>query len=180
MDTVTWKLGTNKKYDHLFGQLQEKQYNNTSIPLWKNYNLNHFESECSAVTIAFDDEVPIFCSSILGRDCWPIGAYRVINRLWKINPDNHPLRAIHAAVGPMIKSQLNWLKNNTDYKLVFISRESSMWQNWTIKQLDIQFNLNFKYDDHKYLTCDDQTCNSCWQRIIFCGDSSLLESWKRQ
>jgi len=181
MRAVTWIPNSDKDLDHLFNELRKIQHNNTNHPLWQNYNKEHFYSECSALSISFDEhDVPIFCSSILKRACWPNQVYRIINRLWKVSPISEPLKNSHPALGPMLYSQLDWLEKNTNCELVFISRETPNWQRWTIKQLAKNYNLHFGVDDYKYLTCSNSTDDSCWQHIIYQGNIKLLTHWQKK
>ena len=42
-----------------------------------------------------------------------------------------------------------------------------------------RFELMFKTDNYKYLTCPNEYDSTCWQKIIYYGDESLLTQWKR-
>jgi len=180
MHCETWVQGTNPELDLLFHTLRMKQFNDKSHPLWVNYDEFPFK-EAIALSIAFDDaNNPEFCSSILSRSCWPSQAYRILNRLWKITPTTGPLRELQPLGGIMLHSQIAWLKSNTDCKLIFISREGMTWQKFVIDQYQTKFNLEFKYDKHKYKTCETPNDDSCWQPIIYQGDSTLLDEWERK
>jgi hypothetical protein len=194
MHAVTWKPGTDSLYDPLFDHLRERHYRKTDHPLWKNYGKEHFEKECAALSIAFGDHgMPVFCASILGRDCWPPDTYRIINRYFATGfwdpasapPDHenydpnalYPVPSMSKENGALALSQMNWLKENTDYKMAFMSRENRYWQKWTIEQFRNHTGLEFKYNGNRYQVCAAPSDDSCFQRIIYQGPDELLEQW---
>lgn len=179
--TITWAPGTDPKMDQLFDQLREKQYNNVDHRLWKNYSRENFLFAV-ALTIHFgDDGKAEVCSSIASRDCWPAGAYRILNRAWKTQHVRHS--GAPATLGPRfgfsVQSQVEWLNTHTDHQLYFISRETDNWERWLVKQFRA-YNLEFSTTNYKYLTCPNECDISCWQNIIYHGDARVLEQWKRQ
>lgn len=182
MRTVTWAPGTNSELDQLFDQLRERQYSDTDHRLWKNYGKDSF-SFAVALTIHFgDNDQPEMCSSIASRDCWPRQAYRILNRLWKV----HDVRKTGApglmspSFGFSARSQVEWLNNNTDYQLYFISRETDNWERWVARQFKSSYDLTFYTTDYRYLTCPNECDESCWQNIIYNGNTGILEQWKRR
>ena len=77
-------------------------------------------------------------------------------------------------------SQIEWLEKNTDCLLYFISRQTdNNWDNWMIEHFK-EYGIHFKTDKYLYLTCPNECDNTCWQHIIYTGDDSLLELWKRR
>jgi hypothetical protein len=179
MRTATWVLGTNSELDQLFESLREEQYNNRSHALWKNYSADAF-AECDAVSINFVNNEPFFCSGIQKRNCWPANTYRILTRLWKPAPRLPILKRISPGLGSMIHNQLAWLKDNANCKLAFISRETDNWQEFTLENFRTHFDLDFKMDHYKYLTCSNECDDSCWQKIIYSGNAELLNEWKRK
>lgn len=178
MKTVTWTAGTNKELDDIFDYQRKLQFNDTHR-LAKNYSAKMYDFSI-ALTIAFDhNENPVICSSIASRSCWPKGAYRVMNRLWKTkeNRIKHSTFVSDAMIGNL-KSQIEWLNQNTNHQLYFISREKDGWRDWSINKLYEQFGITFKKADGKYLTCPDETHESCWQYIIYQGNDEILTDWK--
>ena len=180
METKTWTPGTNAELDTLFNQLREHHYQDRTHRLWKNYGP---ESTLFAValTICFDDSGNVeMCSSIASRDCWPAGAYRILNRLWKHSNKIAFPRKMSPSFALSAKSQKDWLEENTDYKLLFISRQTDSWQQFGIDNFQNNYNMSFQTDNYKYLTCPNECDDTCWQHIIYQGDSSVLSQWKRQ
>jgi hypothetical protein len=178
MHTKTWRLGTDTELDQLFETLRRQQYNNHNHKLWKNYSYSAF-AECEAVSINFVDDSPFFCSGILKKSCWPDNTYRILNRLWKPAERASSITRLSPGLGSMLHSQLDWLKENTDYKLAFISRETNHWQQFFLDNFKKYFDLEFKMDDNKYLTCNNAKDPSCWQKIIYYGDHTILSSWEK-
>jgi len=181
MKTITWVPGTDAIHDELFDQLREQHYNDHSHRLWQNYSRKEFDFiRPVALTIYFDDDnIPEVCSSISERDCWPKGAYRIHNRVWKCNNKKQFLRRVSPSMGYSAKSQIEWLKENTDCKLYFISRQTNNWDEWMIEHFK-EYDIHFKTDNYMYLTCPNECDDTCWQRIIYSGDESLLAQWKRK
>lgn len=196
MQAVTWRQGTDALLDPLFDHLRERQYRDHNHPLWKNYNKEHFEKECLALSIAFGDHgMPVFCGSILGRDCWPKNTYRIINRFFTtgwFNPKEFfsgesvdtsqaaPIDTLALEQGELLKSQISWLKENVECDMVFVSRESKYWQKWTVDQYKKLFDLEFEYDHYRYQVCTAPEDDSCFQRIIYQGPKQLLEEWNKK
>lgn len=181
MRAVTWRPGDRADFDNLFHKLREEQYQDQSHRLWKNYSKESFDNAV-AFTICFDDnEVPEMCASIASRDCWPSGAYRILNRLWKPNNRIAFPRKMSRSFGNTTVSQLAWLRTNMkDCKLPFISRQSNNWQQFVIKEMQEQDNVTWHTDSYKYLTCPNECDDTCWQHILYQGDESLLLNWKRR
>jgi hypothetical protein len=179
MKTITWTPGTNKTLDDLFEICRSKQFNNVSHRLWKNYSKTSFK-DVVALTICFDEAGDVeMCSSICSRPIWPVGSYRILNRLWKnTNKIKYP-KIMSPSFAETAKSQLEWLKNNTNFKLYFISRQTNNWEDFGIESFNY-YQLEFKKDKYFYLTCSDEDCPTCWQKIIYNGDAQLLNQWKRR
>jgi len=179
MEAITWIPGTDPELDHLFDVLRIQQYNNKLHRLWKNYGQDAFK-DATALTITFNDEnQPEICSSIISRPCWPSDTYRIMNRTWKQFNKKERLTALTPPFGAAVLSQISWLKENTNYKMFFISRESEHWVDWIIDKFKVQYQLDFKTNSYKYLTCPNECDDTCWQRIIYIGDTNILSQWKK-
>jgi len=179
MKTITWKPGTDPEHDELFERLRAIHYSDTSHRLWKNYSKEAF-AEVAALTIHFDnDRIPEVCSSTTQKSCWPGDAYRIHNRVWKANNKKTFLRKVSPSMGYSAASQIEWLKNNTDCQLYFISRQTDHWDSWMIENFK-EYGIDFKTDNYMYLTCPNECDETCWQRIIYNGNTELLSQWKRR
>jgi len=176
----SWVPGTDKNLDNLFDTLREKRFVDSSHRLHKNYDKNHFKN-VSLLTISFDENNnPKYCSSVIARDCWPKNVYRILNRLWKIDLQSGPLQNLAEEGRIMMYSQIKWLFDSTDCKLYFVSREGNYWQKFVVDEYKNRYKLDFSYDDYKYQTCTTPNDNSCWQKIIYRGDESLLQYWNKK
>jgi hypothetical protein len=182
MRVETWAPGTNAELDQLFDSLRDQRYQDRTHRMWKNYSQEAFADVGSvALTIYFDDQgQPEMCSTISSRACWPVGAYRILNRLWKHNNKIVYPRVISPSFEHSLRSQISWLKNNTECKMYFISRQTENWEHWCIREFRKQFDLEFATDNYRYLTCQNECDDSCWQKIIYSGDAELLTEWKRK
>lgn len=180
MQSITWAPGSNSELDELFDNLRHLQFNNKSHRLWKNYDTDIYNMSV-ALTIHWDDDGrPELCSTIAKRDCWPENTYRILNRMWKVSEKKKRyLRRVSNCVGLSAKSQIEWLANNCNYDLVFCSRQTLNWEEWTIKNFKEYFSLEFKTDNYKYLTCENECDYTCWQKIIYHGNEGVLNQWKR-
>lgn len=180
MNTKTWVPGTDSTLDKLFDDLREDQYQDYSHRLWQNYR-SSFYNYSVALTIFFDDEgIPELCSSIASRNCWPKKCYRILNRAWKPNNKKKYLKQISICMGESVRSQIDWLNQNTDCQLYFISRQTDNWDQWVVDNFKKQFQISFTNSNYKYLTCPDEQSESCWQKIIYNGNSKLLDNWKKK
>jgi len=180
MKTITWTPGTNKELDVFFEECRLEQYNDKSHRLWKNYGLDSFKYAV-ALTICFDDSGNIeMCSSIASRNCWPEGAYRILNRLWKHSNKIKFPRVMSPSFAESAKSQIAWLAQHTNCELYFISRQTDNWEEWVIKNFQEVYGVGFKTDNYKYLTCPNECDDTCWQKIIYNGNEQLLTQWKQK
>jgi hypothetical protein len=184
MYTETWRPGSNNEFDTLFESLRQEQFRDTSHPLHKNYSWKHFNKECAALSITFNNEgKPLVLSSILFRHCFPDFTFRVANRFWKVSEDRlHSLNKNQGMFifGDSVRSQVEYAQQELGARLVFISREYAKWQKFVAENLRSTVNLPFEYDNYRYLTCENPVDDNCWQHIVYYGDSEILNKWERK
>lgn len=180
METYTWAPGSNKELDEIFDRTREENYQSLDHRLRENYSSKSFAwAGIVANTIAFNKEgVPEICSTISQRDCWPNSAYRILNRLWKHTNKTKYRTFISEAMVSNVQSQIEWLNENTDYEMCFISRQTNNWMDWVANKFAEQYNINFTIAPDNYLTCPNECDDSCWQRVIYIGNTDLLTQWK--
>lgn len=175
---TTWT--SDKVLDSIYEDLRNKHFSNKSHRLYKNYGPEHV-AELSAKSIYWgnDGEPKIVCS-ILSRPCWPDNTYRILNRLWKPNLNTGDTFSIDQGFALLIKDQYQWcLNQNAD--AVFMSRQTDgRWQQWAAKFLEEMTGLQFQLPSEKFLTCGNELDDSCWQRIIFIGNNTVLNNWKHR
>ena len=80
--TEIWRPGSNVELDSLFENLRKSQYEDVTHLLHLNYSESVF-NESQALSITFDNDTPVCCSSILHKTFWPNNVYRILNRFWK-------------------------------------------------------------------------------------------------
>lgn len=182
MYTEIWIPGTDAELDELFEQLRIQQHSDTVHPLHKNYSAEAFK-ECSVLSITFDNNQPVVVSSILARSCWPKNAYRILNRFWKVH--EHRLTALDrsakaTALSETVKAHVEYSENILKADLVFMSRQYNNWQNLAAYYLKEKTGIEFKYDDYRYLVCDNSKDQTCWQKIAYNGNEHLLTQWQKQ
>lgn len=180
MNTVTWRPGTNSEMDHLFDALRTQQYQTQTHKLRQNYSPEDFLYwGAVALTICFDDAgMPEMCSCIASRPCWPDQVYRITSRMWKHANRRAFARPISPSFSASIQSQINWLDENTQHRMYFISRQTKPhWQDYGIASFKQTLNIDFSKSNKRYLTCPDANDESCWQEIIYVGDQTVLSEW---
>jgi hypothetical protein len=177
-----WIPGTDAGLDKLFEQLRIQQHSDITHPLYKNYSAQDFKS-CAALSITFDNDNPVVASSILARPCWPKNTYRILNRFWKVH--EHRLTALDrsakaTALSETAKAHVEYAENTLKSDLVFMSRQYDHWQNLAVHYLKEKTGIEFKYDNNRYLVCDNSQDQTCWQRIAYKGNEQLLTQWQKQ
>lgn len=182
MKATTWIPGSNLELDAMFDSLREKQYQDKSHRLYKNYSKEYWANAgIVANTIAFNsNNEPEVCATISNRTCWPSTVYRIYNRTWKCSNKQTFLRTVTPAMALVGKSQIQWLYEHTDCDLYFISRQTDNWQAWMIKSFFKNYAMPFRQDEYAYLTCPNSNDDSCWQRIIYNGSENILTQWQRK
>ena len=181
--TEIWRPGANVELDSLFENLRKSQYEDVTHLLHSNYSESVF-NESQALSITFDNDTPVCCSSILHKPFWPDNVYRILNRFWKVPRERFGLlnrKSKMLRISNMIKSQLEYSTNVLNSELIFISRHEENWQQFLIDSIQ----ANVEYTWHKDQTQYYQTCltpedDSCWQRIIYYGNANLLSQWNRK
>jgi len=173
---VTWV--SDPVLDGIYEELRKLHYLNVGHRLYKNYSLDHV-NEVSAKTIYWghSGEPEIVCS-ILQRPCWPNNTYRILNRLWKPKILTNPIFDINEGFAKVLEDQINWCElRKADG--VFMSRQGDgKWQKWAAKKLTVMTGLEFYLPDEKFLTCNNEDDESCWQKIIYYGDANNIQDWK--
>lgn len=174
--TTTWTI--DPVLDEIYEDLRKKHYLKIGHRLYKNYGPDHI-NQVSAKTIYWghSGEPEIVCS-ILQRPCWPDNTFRILNRLWKPNILSGPIFEISEGFAKILEDQISWceLRKATG---MFMSREGDgKWQKWAGEKLSKMTGLNFYMPYDKFLTCNNESDDSCWQRIIYYGDMGNIKTWK--
>lgn len=175
---ITWT--TDSVLDQIYDDLRKKHYINSGHRLFKNYSEYHIR-EVSAKSIYWGHSGrPEIVASILQRPCWPDKTYRILNRLWKPDMHTNPVFDINEGFTKLIEDQINWCKLR-GAKGMFMSREGDTnWQQWVVSKLSKQTDIEFYIPDEKFLTCNNEEEDSCWQKILFHGDVDQMSTWKNK
>lgn len=174
---ITWVK--DKSLDDLYESLRAEHVN-TNHRLNKNYSRDHVQ-EVSAKSIYWGaDGNPKIVASILTRPCWPGNVYRILNRLWKTEMNTGSVFEIDPGFGKLIESQTDWCLENGAHG-VFMSRQNNTsWQAWAQPIFIKQTGIEFISPSNRFLTCDNELDNTCWQQILYYGDTDLLNTWKKR
>jgi hypothetical protein len=82
--------------------------------------------------------------------------------------------------GNVIEAQLNYCYQHLNAELVFMSRQYNNWQKFAQDILMKHINILFEYDSQSYLTCNNINDDTCWQKIMYHGNQSLLKDWRNK
>lgn len=110
---------------------------------------------------------------------WPVGAYRILNRTWKVDRQSHISKSIDQIFVDMVCDQISWIKENKkDFKIAFISREHNSRN--TLHNVAQSLNMRsdeFHLYENRVWMCKGPHVN-CFQDILYTGDVKVLDQWK--
>ena len=155
-----------------------KQQELAGDKLSENFKLENFPyADQEVFTIGYKDNTPYIFSTIFRRPWWPVGAYRILNRTWKVSRQEHVSKDIDPLFLEMVEAQVSWLTKNRPMRVAFISREHDSRNTLTNvrEHLNTRGN-NIKLFHNRVWVCDG-TPDSCLQDILYTGDSKVLTSW---
>lgn len=144
-----------------------------------NYSPANFKFvEQEAFSIGYRNNAPLLFSTIFRRPQWPVGAYRILNRTWKIDRQTHISTKIDEIFLEMAEQQLEWLIcNKQDFKIAIISREHNSRN--TLSNVAASLNMRgnkFNLFEHRVEMCNGPA-EHCLQDILYTGDVRILEQW---
>ncbi len=157
-----------------------KEQESRNDPLSYNYSrLNFNFSEQEAFSIGYKNNNPFLFSTIFRRAQWPLGAYRILNRTWKVERQTHLSKSVDQLFLDMIQCQISWLKENReDFKIAIITREHNSRNTLTSLAQSLNIgNDKFQLYNKRVWVCNGPEKN-CFQDILYTGDSKVLETWK--
>jgi hypothetical protein len=165
-----------KVFDH-YRDLQE----NAGDKLSENYQLKNFSyKEQEVFTIGYKDNDPHIFSTIFRRPWWPPGAYRILNRMWKVSRQEHIAKTVDLTFIEMVEKQIDWLKENKDFTVAFMSREhdsKNTLENFAQHLNKLSDNYQFNVFENRVWVCEG-SAEHCFQDILYTGDKRVLDSWK--
>ena len=175
---TTWTSDT--ALDAIYEDLRKKHYIKAGHRLYKNYSPEHVQ-EVSAKSIYWGHSgEPEIVASILSRPCWPENTYRILNRLWKPKLMSNPIFEINEGFTKLIEDQINWCELRGASGMFMSRQGDTSWQHWVVSKLSAQTDLEFYIPEEKFLTCSNEDDESCWQRIIYHGNTDTMSTWKNK
>tara|TARA_B100001769_G_scaffold259485_1_gene239281 strand:+ start:338 stop:901 length:564 start_codon:yes stop_codon:yes gene_type:complete len=140
--------------------------------LWKNYVDFKFEEQ-TALTVGLEDDKVKVISSIINKDIWPKGVYRLMNRYY-VEEDYRDKGGTKSHRGEgyqiahiLLNDQIKYLKDNIDYSFYFLSRQKNkkFLSYWTDK-FNREYNQSLKVSDKRYWICNSTEFN-CHQVLVY-------------
>lgn len=144
----------------------------SSHPLSINYRERFNESEIVAYSMSCSDDTVYLCSSIARKTYWPVGVYRVLNRVFKPVPKDVFTKRIEEFWTDMIMQQVNFCRTLPDFRSAIISRKLG-YKN-TLRQLGSYIKdrgVNCEVWDNAVWVCNDYHNPECQQNILAIGEN---------
>lgn len=88
------------------------------------------------------------------------------------------IKGIDVGFARLVVDQTKWCMEH-GARSVFMSRQTDGWAKWAVTYFNQKTGLGFDLPQGKFLTCDDEDNDDCWQKILIHGDvSGSLNTWK--
>lgn len=161
-----------------FDKARKKLLELDNDKLIENYLQQNFNyADQTAFSIGYKNSEPYLFSTIFRRDWWPDDCYRILNRTWKLNRQDHVSKKIDVVFREMVESQIKWLNKNTNVVTTFISRE----HNSRNTLINVRNNLNMGEFEFTLLKerirvsegPEEQAC----QDILYAGSDKVFKKW---
>jgi len=164
----------------LFDVSRKKLIGMYSGKIIENYKVENFNyQDQTAFSIGYKNNKPYLFSTIFRRTRWPKDCYRILNRTWKLNRQDHISKEIDPLFKEMVESQIHWLNKNLNPKTIFISRE----HNSRNTLINVRNYLNT--GELKFILLEELICVSqgdpkvACQDILFTGKSEVFKEWPK-
>lgn len=138
------------------------------------FNLDEQEMLTMYKHTAFSE--PTIFSTIYRRHWWPIGAYRILNRVWQYPRVTKVEKTINDGLYEMIEYQINWCKKQPEFKVAIISRNKNN-RLFDKMQSDLK-SKGLTFSQGKKLWLCEGSEADCLQQILYHGDASVFEDWR--
>lgn len=162
----------------VFETSRKKLISMYSGKLIENYKVENFNyQEQTAFSIGYKNNKPYLFSTVFRRNLWPEGCYRILNRTWKLNRQNHISKEIDPLFKEMVESQIHWLNKNLNPTTVFISREHNS-RNTLINVQDYLNTGEFEFILlEELIRVSKGDPKVACQNILFAGKSEVFKEW---
>jgi hypothetical protein len=147
--------------------------------LSKNYSSGFLRDEIIAYSMSYDNDQVYLCSTIGTKKTWPVGVYRLINRVFKPNPTGDFTKNIQSFWVDMIHQQLEICKQQQDFQTAIITRQAG-YRN-TLNQLKLHINTpdnKFHLLERPVWVLENFSNPECYQDVLFYGNQIPLKNFK--
>lgn len=136
-----------------------------------NYSEGFNISQIVAFTNGYVNNELEMCSSISRNPDWPIGVYRILNRLFKPFVDERFTKTIEPIWVEMISNQIEYCKNNLlDFNTAIITRKIGYKNSLAgLQDKMIEKNYTFKLWKDSAWVCSDKKNQGCLQDVMSFG-----------
>jgi hypothetical protein len=100
--------------------------------------------------------------------------------MWKVSRQEHIAKTVDLIFLEMVEKQIDWLKENKDFTVAFMSREhdsKNTLENFAQHLNKLSDNYQFDVFENRVWVCEGPA-EQCFQDILYTGDKRVLESWK--
>jgi hypothetical protein len=173
MKTSIWV--TDLVLQQVFDQERDKISQSTH-PLAANYSTWFDKNEIIAYTMSHDGNNVFLCSTIGRKSHWPIGVYRILNRLFKGEPVDIVTKHIGHVWMDHVEEQIKFLQSVPGFRTAIISRKQGYKRTLRKFQLELlERNLQFTIASNPIWVCNDYHNPECLQDILYYGEDCLNE-----
>lgn len=171
--TILWQ--DNNLLQKLFDK-ERKKIAQTDHPLAVNYSTWFDPKEIIAYTMSTENEHVYLCSTIGRKDYWPEGTYRVLNRLFKGEPQDIVTKNITSFWHEHVKAQIDFLKTVPGFRTAIISRKQGYRRALTkFKDELSDWDMKFFLSERPVWVCNDCQNLECLQDVLFFGENCINE-----
>jgi hypothetical protein len=160
-----------EKFDHARNQIANSQH-----PLSCNYAENFNSKEILACSMSYEQGEIFLCSSIARKEYWPIGVYRILNRVFKPQPTQSFTKKIQSYWADMVEQQLEFCQRIPDFQTAIVTRKLGYVN--TLKQLSTTINskqIQSCLYDRPVWICNDYHNPECLQNVLYIGQNVISQ-----
>lgn len=171
--TILWQ--DNSVLQKMFDKERQK-ISQTDHPMAINYSKWFDSKEIIAYTMSTEKGSVYLCSTIGRKDYWPDGTYRVLNRLFKGEPQDIVTKNITGFWHEHVKAQVDFLKTVPGFRTAIISRKQG-YRRVLNKFKDELGNLGMEFTlaNSPVWVCNDCQNPECLQDVLFFGKDCINE-----
>jgi hypothetical protein len=156
-----------------------KKHLEINFRLKKNYQTENFNLDDQCVLTYYKKDIssdPTIFSTIYRRNWWPVGVYRILNRVWQYPRVTKLEKSINDGLYEMIQAQLEWCLNRVDFKTAIITRYKNKRLFDKIQKDLANRSIFFQKSKKRIWVSNEMSLESC-QDVLYYGDQSVIEKW---